>query len=177
MTERYEIRLSGEGGQGLVLAGKILAEAAALYDGKNATQSQSYGPEARGGASRSDVIISDGEIDYPKAMNLDILLALTQESVDKYIGNLKPGGVLVVDSDSVHHIPEGDFKVVKVPILRTAREEVGKSIVANMVALGVITKITGVVSQEAAENAILNRVPKGTQEINLKAFRLGREKV
>ncbi len=177
MTERYEIRLSGEGGQGLVLAGKILAEAAALYDGKNATQSQSYGPEARGGASRSDVIISDGEIDYPKAMNLDILLALTQESVDKYIGNLKPGGVLVVDSDSVHNVPEGDFKVVKVPILRTAREEVGKSIVANMVALGVITKITGVVSREAAENAILNRVPKGTQEINLKAFRLGMEKV
>ncbi len=175
MTERYEIRLSGEGGQGLVLAGKILAEAAALYDGKNATQSQSYGPEARGGASRSDVIISDGEIDYPKAMNLDILLALTQESVDKYIGNLKPGGVLVVDSDSVHTVPQGDFKVVQVPILRTAREKVGKSIVANMVALGVITKITGVVSQEAAENALLNRVPKGTQEINLKAFRLGME--
>ncbi len=176
MTERYEIRLSGEGGQGLVLAGKILAEAAALYDGKNATQSQSYGPEARGGASRSDVIISDGEIDYPKAVNLDILLALTQESVDKYVGSLKPGGVLVVDSDAVRKVPQGEFKVVKVPILRTAREEVGKSIVANMVALGVITKITGVVSQEAAENALLNRVPKGTQEINIKAFRLGMEK-
>ena len=177
MTERYEIRLSGEGGQGLVLAGKILAEAAALYDDKNATQSQSYGPEARGGASRSDVIISDGEIDYPKAMNLDILLALTQESVDKYISHLKSDGVLVVDSDAVRKVPEGGFKVVRVPILRTAREEVGKGIVANMVALGVITKITGVVSQEAAENALLNRVPKGTQEINLKAFRLGMDKV
>ncbi|RKY44545.1 MAG: 2-oxoacid:ferredoxin oxidoreductase subunit gamma, partial [Candidatus Neomarinimicrobiota bacterium] len=85
MSFRYELRLSGSGGQGLILIGKILAEAAAIYDGKNATQSQSYGPEARGGASRSEVIISDGEIDYPKAMKLDLLLALTQEACDLYI--------------------------------------------------------------------------------------------
>ncbi len=175
MAERFEIRLSGEGGQGLVLAGKVLAEAAALYDGKNATQSQSYGPEARGGASRSDVIISTGEIDYPKAVNLDILLALTQESVDKYIKDLKKGGILVVDSDTIHNIPKGDFKVIKAPIIRLAREEIGKVIVANMVALGVIVGMTNVVSQEAAENALLTRVPKGTQEINLKAFNLGLE--
>ena len=84
MSFRFEIRLSGAGGQGLILIGKILAEAAAIYDGKNATQSQSYGPEARGGASRSEVIISDGDIDYPKATNIDLLLAMTQEAVDKY---------------------------------------------------------------------------------------------
>lgn len=87
----YELRLSGEGGQGLVLAGKILAEAAAIYDEKNATQSQSYGPEARGGASKSEVIISDGEIDYPKAENLDLLLALTQEAFDNYHEDLREG--------------------------------------------------------------------------------------
>lgn len=173
MIDRYEIRLSGEGGQGLVLAGKILAEAAALYDGKNATQSQSYGPEARGGASRSDVIISEGEIDYPKAVNLDILLALTQESVDKYLKDLKQGGTLVVDADAVHTPPEGSFRLVKAPVVRIAREQVGKLIVANMVALGVIVGITGVVTPEAAENALTTRVPKGTQEINLSAFRLG----
>jgi 2-oxoglutarate ferredoxin oxidoreductase subunit gamma len=91
MGFRYEIRLSGEGGQGLVLAGKILAEAAAIYDERNATQSQSYGPEARGGASKSEVIISDGEIDYPKAEKLDLQLALTQEALDKYWKDLRPG--------------------------------------------------------------------------------------
>ena len=100
MAYHYELRLSGEGGQGLVLAGKILAEAAAIYDEKNATQSQSYGPEARGGASKSEVIIADGEIDYPKAEDLDLLLALTQESFDKYHKDLRAGGFLVVDSRS-----------------------------------------------------------------------------
>ena len=93
---RYEMRLSGEGGQGLVLAGKIIAEAAAIYDDRNATQSQSYGPEARGGASKSEVIISDGEIDFPKAENLDLLLALTQEALDKYHSDLKARAVMVV---------------------------------------------------------------------------------
>jgi len=175
MEDRYEIRLSGEGGQGLVLAGKILAEAAALYDGKNATQSQSYGPEARGGASRSDVIISAGEIDYPKAINLDLLLALTQESVDKYICDLKPQGILVLDSHAVSDPPDFGGRVVKVPVVKLAKEKVGKIIVANMVALGVIVGIAGVVTPEATENALLTRVPKGTQEINLKAFRMGME--
>lgn len=177
MDDRFEIRLSGEGGQGLVLIGKILAEAAALYDGKNATQSQSYGPEARGGASRSDVIISTGEIDYPKAVNLDLLLALTQESLDKYLKDLKSDGLLIVDEDAVKEIPEGSFTLVKAPVISMAREKVGKLIVANMVALGVIVGKSKVISQKAAENAILTRVPKGTQELNLKAFRMGMEYV
>jgi 2-oxoglutarate ferredoxin oxidoreductase subunit gamma len=94
---RKEFRLSGSGGQGLILAGKILAEAAAIYDGKNATQSQSYGPEARGGSSRSEIIVSDEEIDYPKAVNIDLLLAFTQEACDKYKKDVKDDGIVLVD--------------------------------------------------------------------------------
>jgi 2-oxoglutarate ferredoxin oxidoreductase subunit gamma len=175
MGFRYEIRLSGEGGQGLVLAGKILAEAAAIYDERNATQSQSYGPEARGGASKSEVIISDGEIDYPKAEKLDLQLALTQEALDKYWKDLRPDGWLVVDSEAVTRVPEGDFRVVRVPFLRLAREKLGKGVVANIIAVGVIVRLTKVVSEEAAEQAILARVPRGTEELNRNAYHLGLE--
>jgi len=173
MSYRYEIRLSGEGGQGLVLAGKILAEAAAIYDGKNATQSQSYGPEARGGASRSEVIISDEDIDYPKAINIDLLLALTQESCNKYSGDLKDTGILLVDSDAVTECPEGKFKTYRVPIVESARTKIGRVVVANIVALGVIIELTKIVSYDAIESAILARVPKGTEKINKQAFQLG----
>jgi len=175
MSYRYEIRLSGEGGQGLVLAGKILAEAAAIYDGKNATQSQSYGPEARGGASRSEVIISDEDIDYPKAINIDLLLALTQESCNKYSMDLKDDGILLVDSDSVKDCPPGKFKIYKVPIIESARAKVGRVVVANIVALGIIIELTKIVSMDAIESAILARVPKGTEKINMQAFQLGAE--
>ena len=175
MSYRYEIRLSGEGGQGLVLAGKILAEAAAIYDGKNATQSQSYGPEARGGASRSEVIISDEDIDYPKTINIDLLLALTQESCNKYSMDLKDDGILLVDSDSVKDCPPGKFKIYKVPIIESARAKVGRVVVANIVALGIIIELTKIVSMDAIESAILARVPKGTEKINMQAFQLGAE--
>jgi 2-oxoglutarate ferredoxin oxidoreductase subunit gamma len=175
MGFHYELRLSGEGGQGLVLAGKILAEAAAIYDERNATQSQSYGPEARGGASKSEVIISDGEIDYPKAQQLDLQLALTQEAFDKYHRDLKPGGWLVIDSDAVTRVPEGDWRVVRLPLVRLARERIGKVIVANIVALGLIVRLSKAVSEGAAEEAILARVPRGTEELNRKAYHLGLE--
>lgn len=175
MSFRYEVRLSGEGGQGLVLAGKVLAEAAAIYDDKNATQSQSYGPEARGGASRSDVIISDDDIDYPKAVNIDLLLALTQESVNRYCKDLKDEGMLLVDEDAVTTLPDGPFRSFKVPIIATARDKVGRVLVANIVALGVITELADVVSAQAVESAILARVPKGTEELNLRAFKAGVE--
>ena len=175
MAFRYEIRLSGEGGQGLVLAGKILAEAAAIYDERNATQSQSYGPEARGGASKSEVIIADGEIDYPKAEKLDLQLVLTQEALDKYWKDLRPGGWLVVDADAVPRLPAGDFRVVRVPFVRLAREKLGKPVVANIIALGLIVRLTQVVSEEAAEQAILARVPRGTEELNRQAYHLGLE--
>jgi 2-oxoglutarate ferredoxin oxidoreductase subunit gamma len=173
MSFRCEMRLSGEGGQGLVLAGKILAEAAAIYQGINATQSQSYGPEARGGASRSEIILSDEEIDYPKAVQLDLLLALTQEACDRYAADIKPSGILLVDSDAVKRVPTGPYRVYKAEVIRTARDVIGREIVANIVSLGVITRIAGVVSEDAVREAILTRVPKGTEEINLKAFEQG----
>ena len=173
MSFRYEIRLSGSGGQGLILAGKILAEAAAIYDNKNATQSQSYGPEARGGSSRSEVIISDEEIDYPKAVNIDLLLCFTQEACDKYCVDIKEKGILLVDSDYVTKVPEGKFTVHKVPITTIAEKQAGKSLVANIVALGIITGLTGIVSKKAVESSVLSRVPKGTEELNTKAFNIG----
>jgi len=168
--ERYEIRLSGSGGQGLILAGKILAEAAAIYEGRNAVQTQSYGPEARGGASKAEVVISDGEIDYPKALELDLLLSLTQESCRKYSGDLKKGGILIIDSGLVKELPKGEFKVYSLPITEIATEKVGKAVVTNIVALGILTRIAGVISEESVKKAILARVPKGTEELNMKAF-------
>ncbi len=175
MSFHYEIRLSGSGGQGLVLAGHILAEAAALYDGNNATQSQSYGPEARGGASRSEVIISDGDIDYPKATHVDLMLALTQQACNKYVGDLRAGGILLVDANEVANLPHGDYKIYAAPIAQIAEQEVGKKVVTNMVALGLITELSQVVTTAAVEQALRKRVPKGTEEINLKAFHKGRE--
>jgi 2-oxoglutarate ferredoxin oxidoreductase subunit gamma len=175
MSFRYEIRLSGSGGQGLILAGQVLAEAAAVYDDKNATQSQSYGPEARGGASRSEVIISDEEIDYPKAMRIDFLLALTQEACNKYSGDVKPGGIVLIDSTEVTKPPQGNFKVFSLPITEIAEKEVGKKVVANLVAVGLIVGLSKIVTPIAAEEALWERVPKGTEELNLKAFRKGLE--
>ncbi len=173
MIFREEIRLSGAGGNGLLLAGKIIAEAAAIYDGKLATQAQSYGPEARGGACKSEVVISDDDIDYPVASNLDLLLALTQESVDAYVQDVKPGGIVLVDSGLVADVPEGDRRVVSLPIAETAREEVGKGATANLVAVGIIARLSNVVASSAIESAIRARVPRGTEESNLKAFRVG----
>jgi 2-oxoglutarate ferredoxin oxidoreductase subunit gamma len=175
MALRCELRLSGAGGQGLLFAGKIIAEAAAIYDGKIATQAQSYGPEARGGASKSDVVISDGDIDYPAASSLDLLLALTQESVDAYLADVKTGGIVLVDSDLVGAIPDGAYRVVRLPIVETARSKVGKVITANLVAVGIIAGLIGIVSVTAVESAIKARVPRGTEDFNLLAFHAGLE--
>ena len=171
--DRYEVRLSGSGGQGLILAGKILAEAVAIYDGRNAVQTQSYGPEARGGASKAEVVISDGNIDYPKAMELDVLLALTQESVDAYVGDVKDEGIVLVDSDLVESVPDGPYRVVSLPIVETARDQVGRVISANLVAIGIIAGLVDVVSVSAIESAIRARVPRGTEDFNLQAFHAG----
>ena len=170
---RYEMRLSGAGGQGLVLAGRILAEAAALYDDLNATQSQSYGPEARGGASRSDVIISDQDIEFPKTRKVDLLLALTEDAVNRWIADLSDDGTLVVDADLVPSPPEGPFRVVKVPFQSLAREKFDRPVVANIVACGVIAVLCGHVSAEGVRAATMSRVPRGTEEVNVSALELG----
>ena len=176
MAERYEIRFSGAGGQGLITAGIILAEAAAIIEGKSALQSQSYGPEARGGASKSEVIISDGPIDYPKATIVDACLAMNQEAADKYANGIKKGGLLLLDDDFVKKEPAGDFIVYRLPIMRMAKEDIGRAIVANVIALGAVIGMTGVVSREAGEEAVVRRVPPAFKELNQKAFSLGYEK-
>jgi len=170
---RYEIRLSGSGGQGMVLAGLILSEAAGIYDGKFVTQTKSYGPEARGGASRTEVVISTEEIDYPKVMQPDLVLAMTQEAQDKYCQDLKKDGILIVDSFYVDRISrEG---AISIPITSYARERLGKELFANTISLGIIVALTGVVSKQAIENAVLARAPKGTEQKNRQALEIGFE--
>ncbi len=171
LEDRYEVRLAGEGGQGMILAGVILAEAAAVYDGLNAVQTQSYGPEARGGASRSEVIIAKGDVDYPKVMAADLLLCMSQEACDKFYEQVKEEGLIVVDSTNVSRVPS--HRAVAVPISQIAEEATGRRITASIVALGLVSGLTGVVSRQALEKAVGERVPAGTGEINRKALAAG----
>jgi 2-oxoglutarate ferredoxin oxidoreductase subunit gamma len=171
MAERVEIRLAGSGGQGLILAGLILAEAAGIHEGKHVSQTQSYGPEARGGASKSEVVLSEAEIDYPKAVKPDILLCLNQKACDAYIFDVKPGGAIIVDGGLVRYLPVS--RAVAIPFTRIAREQVGKVAAANIVALGALAALTGVVSLKSLEAAVLARVPPGTEELNKKALAAG----
>lgn len=170
-----EISMGGSGGQGLVLMGLIMAEAAGVYEGRQVTQSQLYGPESRGGASRSDVIISDDEIDYPEVEHPDVLFAFNQLAADKFAPNLKKGGTVIYDSTFVSDPPLIEGRAYQLPITRLARERLGREIVANIVALGAITVLTGVVSREAVTRAVMGRVPKGTEEINQRALQVGFE--
>ncbi len=167
---RYEIRLAGSGGQGLILAGIILAEAAGVYDGKFVCQTQSYGPEARGGASKAEVVISDSEIDYPKAIEPDVLLAMNQKSLDAFLADLKPEGLLLVDADLVGEFPVS--RAVALPFTRIARD-LGRVMAANIVALGALAELTKAVNLQSLEAAILARVPKGTEDLNTQALAAG----
>lgn len=171
-NHRFEIRLAGSGGQGLMLAGIILAEAA-IYDGKNTVYTQSYGPEARGGASRSEVIIADGDIDYPKVTQADLLLCMSQESCDKYFYGLKSDSLLILDAAHISQSPTS--RACLVDITGLATEVTGRAITANVVALGLIVGLTGIVSRQAIEAAVAARVPQGTEELNLKALAAGLE--
>jgi 2-oxoglutarate ferredoxin oxidoreductase subunit gamma len=173
MDKRTEIRLAGEGGQGMILAGIILAEAAAIYEGKQVTQTQSYGPESRGGASRSEVVISGGEIDHPEVLAPDVVLALSQEAYNKFGSSVRQGGLLIVDEDAVR--TSAGFSGIQIPIARIAYETTGKAITANTVALGVLVGLTQLVSRQAIEKAVTARAPRGTEEMNRKALRAGFE--
>ena len=169
--QRFEIRLAGEGGQGMILAGIVLAEAAAIYDGKNAIQTQSYGPEARGGASKAEVIIADKEIDFPEVILADVLVAMSQEACDKYAPNLSKDGYLIIDEDKVGRVTTA--RVIRLPITRLAQQTTGKSITANVVALGALVGLTGIVTREAVEKAVAARAPKGTEALNRTALAAG----
>ncbi len=169
--DRFEIRLSGSGGQGMIFGSVVLCEAIGQSGNKSVVQSQSYGPEARGGASKADVVISDNEIYYPKAMKLDLLLAMTQESLDKYYGDLKDHGVLIIDTSLVTEIPTEEFYGIE--FTRLARNEIGSIVVSNVMALGAICALTGLFTKEALTEAVLARAPRGTEERNTKAIEIG----
>lgn len=155
----------------MILMGIILAEAVGVYDGRYVAQTQSYGPEARGGSSKSEVIVSDQEIDYPKAMKLDLLLAMNQKSCDEFYGDLKPEGVLIVDSTFVSQVPTA--RVYQIPFTRIAREKFKREVVANIVALGALGQLSPIVSAKGVEAAVLARVPKGTEKLNRDALKAG----
>jgi len=171
MEDRYEIRFAGSGGQGIIMAALVLAEAAAVYDGKYVCQTQSYGPEARGGNSRAEVVISKKVIDYPRATKLDLLLAMNQAACDTYFLDLKPKGLLVVDATLVDQVPTS--RVVAISFTQIARKEVGKQFVANIVGLGAVGYLAQVVSLKSLEAALIAKVPKGTEEMNRKALHAG----
>lgn len=169
---RYECRLSGSGGQGLLLAGVILSESM-IRQGKNAVHTQSYGVEARGGASRSDVVISDGEISFPGVYEPDMLLALSQDSYDRFASSVRKGGLILADSTFVEtsHVP--DVKNFECPITNIAKDEVGQIRTTNVVSLGLITGLNPFVSKEAMLDATLSRLPAKLHDINRKAFETG----
>ncbi|MBN1310336.1 MAG: 2-oxoacid:acceptor oxidoreductase family protein [Anaerolineae bacterium] len=173
LADRIEISLVGKGGQGMILAGMILAEAASIYDHKNTVQTQTYGPEARGGASKSEVVISSGEIDHPEVINADILVALSQEACDKYSPGMKEDSLSILDEENIDCTPATPF--VRVPITRLALETTGRVITANTVALGVLVGLTEVVSRQSIEKAVLARAPRGTRQLNRSALLKGFE--
>ena len=171
-NKRYEMRFAGSGGQGVILASVILAEAAVIA-GLRTVQSQAYGPEARGGVSKAETIVSRDQIWYSKVTRPDFLLALTQASLDAYTKTLAEGATVMMD-DSLS-LPEGldGDRVIAVPILRTAKEVVGKAFTANIVAIGAINAALGLFDAEDLLEAVRRHIPAGTEEINRKALDAG----
>ncbi len=169
---RQEFSFSGAGGQGVILLGVIMAETA-INQGMNALQSQCYGPEARGGASRCEVIIAEDEIYFPKVQSPNYVLCLSQAAADKFAKDLKPSTVLIIDDKiSLNHNP-GTEIIYRLPIVETARNTIGKEITANIVSLGSILEITKIFSKEALIETVLARVPRGTEDINIRAVEEG----
>ncbi len=172
---RTEVRLAGFGGQGIIRAGLILAMASCIHSDKNAVQTQSYGPESRGGSCKSEVVISGDEIDYPKVVDPDILVVMSQEAFNTYATTVKPNGTLLLDPDMVpQHELKNSAQVFMIPSTKIA-EELGKNIVANVVMLGALVAVTNVTTAEAFKNSLLSNIPKGTEKLNLTAFEKGYE--
>lgn len=172
MKKNYEIRLSGSGGQGLILAGIILARAAVL-DKHSVTQTQSYGPESRGGSSRTDVIISDQDIYFPEAVNFNCLLALTQEACDKYLFDLREKGILIIDTTFVKNLALAAENTYELPFTEIAIAKLGSPITTNIMSLAFLTKVTGIVKEASLKQSIAETVKPAFVDINLKAMQIG----
>jgi len=173
MTEKIEVRLAGFGGQGIVLSGHILGKAASLFEQKNAVFTQSYGPEARGGSCSADVVVSEAPIYYPKVELPDVLVVMSQGAWGTYGGSIRRGGILIMDEDLVtlDSEPEG-VTIFRVPSTRIA-EEMGRRIVANIVMLGAVAALGGVVEYDSLKQSVLKSIPPGTEDLNISAFDKG----
>jgi 2-oxoglutarate ferredoxin oxidoreductase subunit gamma len=170
---KKEIRICGFGGQGVILAGFIIGKAASVFQNYQAVQSQSYGPEARGGAARSEIIISDEKIGYPRPLGVDVLLAMSQESFDLYRGDIRDDTIIVVDPDLIRNHDIGR-PLYKVHALKIA-EELGNKIVTNIVMVGAFASVSGILKTEAVKESVIDSVPKRFTELNIKAFERGLE--
>ena len=169
---RYEMRFAGSGGQGVILCSIILAEAAFLA-GKKVAQSQSYGPEARGGLCRAELVVDEAEITYPKVTQPDFLLTLTQASLDKFGANTSEDALIMIDKSLLEPDDLGSYNVVSLPILQTAARVIGKPMTANIVAVGAINELLGIAPEEVVREAVRMHIPKGTEEINMRALTEG----
>jgi 2-oxoglutarate ferredoxin oxidoreductase subunit gamma len=172
---RVRLVFSGSGGQGVITAAIILAEAAVIREGLNATQSQSYGAAARGGSTRSDIIISNNEIDFPEVTQPNALVCLTQEAYNSYASIIRPGGVLLADSRFVKTTRKVDAKQIELPMYDSVMESIGKPVVFNICMLGALVSITEVIKPQAVLDTVVAKVPKDFIELNTKAFELGME--
>lgn len=171
--QRCRMVFSGSGGQGVITAAIILAEAAVLHENLTAVQSQSYGPEARGGATRTDIIISDSEIHFPKVFQPNVLVCLTQMAYNKFSSIIRPGGLLITDTRYVKAERKVDARQKEIPMYQTVMENIGKPIVFNICMLGAVIKLTGLVKPESIIKALEKRIPTGFLEMNQKALDLG----
>jgi 2-oxoglutarate ferredoxin oxidoreductase subunit gamma len=172
---RVEVRFAGFGGQGIIKSGIITASAACIYSGKNAVQTQSYGPESRGGACKSEVVISEEEIDFPKVVEPDVLVVMSQHAYNEYAENVKPNGTIILDPDMIPRETESEgVNVFRIPATKIA-EDLGRKIVANIVMLGAFVALTGLLDKDAVKESVKANIPKGTEELNLTAFEKGYE--
>jgi 2-oxoglutarate ferredoxin oxidoreductase subunit gamma len=171
--KRTRLVFSGSGGQGVITAAIILAEAAVIHEGMNATQSQSYGAAARGGATRSDIILSEGDIHFPEVVQPNILVCLTQEAYNTYSSIVRPGGTLLTDSRFVKPMKKIDARQTELPMYDTVMKEIGKPIVFNICVLGALIGITELMRPDSLMKAVADRVPKDFLDMNNKAFDLG----
>jgi 2-oxoglutarate ferredoxin oxidoreductase subunit gamma len=172
---RVEVRFAGFGGQGIIKSGIIVAAAASIHAGKNSVQTQSYGPESRGGACKSEVVISEQEIDFPKLVQPDVLVVMSQAAYNDYADDIKQGGLVILDPDMIPTQKDlGKVKIFKVPATKMA-DQLGRRIVANIVMMGALVAITKLLDENAVKESIKENIPKGTEELNLAAFEKGYE--
>jgi 2-oxoglutarate ferredoxin oxidoreductase subunit gamma len=171
---RHEVRFSGSGGQGIILAATLLADAA-VATGREVVATQNYGPEARGGASKAEVIVSDDEIDFPEVTVPVITVCLSQEAFDAYAGLTVPGGLVVYDDRLVRPSPLPQRRLVGLPFTELAETELGKAIAANIVMLGAVSQLSGLVDFDSLAGALRRRMPARIVELNLRALQLGHD--